>query len=219
MEIQRRVFILALFITLVLTPVFRWVARRLNFFDLPGPLKSHKEPVPYLGGLAVYLGFIIPVFVLTGIFCKMPGLGIIAGGTIILIMGLIDDARKLPFYVKLIFQFAAALCVVFTTVRLTIDVLPYWLNLLLSIIWLVGITNAFNIIDFMDGLSAGVAFISAVFFFLIAMVTGNMDMQVLTLALAGAALGFLRYNFPKASIFMGDTGSGFISFIFSFFSI
>ena len=135
MEIQRRVFILALFITLVLTPVFRWVAHRLKFLDLPGSLKSHKEPTPYLGGIAIYLGFLLPLLVLSGIFFEKFGRGILIGGTIILIMGLIDDVKKLPFYVKLRFQFVAALCVVFAGIRLTIEILPDWANLLFTIIW------------------------------------------------------------------------------------
>jgi UDP-GlcNAc:undecaprenyl-phosphate GlcNAc-1-phosphate transferase len=129
----------------------------------------------------------------------------------ILILGLIDDFGALTAFIKFLGQFLAAFILYKSGIKIQWDILPDEVNLILTLIWIVGICNAFNIIDIMDGLAAGVTVISSVFLFIMVVLKGNSTViAVMTLALAGAVLGFLRYNFKPAKIYMGDTGSMFI---------
>ncbi|MER3422147.1 MAG: undecaprenyl-phosphate alpha-N-acetylglucosaminyl 1-phosphate transferase [Nitrospiraceae bacterium] len=177
--------------------------------DCPdGRLKHQREPVPYLGGLAIYLAFLVSL-AFTFEF-RQDVLGIVLAGTLVLILGLIDDFGVLTPGTKLAGQLLAVFVLIKSGVRIEIASLPDWLDLLLTIVWMIGIINAFNLLDIMDGLSSGVALISAIFLLAIAIFNGDTTIAFMLAALAGSLLGFLRYNFHPAMIYMGDAGSLFL---------
>ena len=211
----------SLILSFILTPLFKKIAIRYDILDKPTPLKNHTIPVPYLGGGAIFLAFFLSVLLWgiakTGYSKEL--FSIILGGGIIVLLGLVDDIRKLSPWTKFFVQLIASLVLILNGMKLTIQVLPAFLNLTLTVLWVIGITNAFNIIDVMDGLSAGVAFIASGIFFIIALMTGNMAVGIMSASLCGATFGFLRYNFKPAQIFMGDMGSGFLGFIISAIAI
>jgi UDP-GlcNAc:undecaprenyl-phosphate/decaprenyl-phosphate GlcNAc-1-phosphate transferase len=202
-------FILSFLLALYLTPIMRQAAIRFQIVDRPdGHLKHQKEAIPYLGGLAVYLAFLVTV-ALTFSF-DQEVLGILLGGTLVLILGLIDDLGFLSPYVKLTGQLLAAFVLVKSGIRVEIAFLPNWLNLPISVMWIIGITNAFNIIDIMDGLAAGVACICCFVLFLVAVMNDHTMIALMAISLAGALAAFLRFNFAPARIYLGDMGSLFL---------
>jgi UDP-GlcNAc:undecaprenyl-phosphate GlcNAc-1-phosphate transferase len=217
-------FLFALAVAYVLTPLFRKIALKFEILDRPVPnLKIHSSPVPYLGGLAIWLAFI---FTLLGVrfLTNFPTgtlrnlRGIFYGGTLIMVLGLIDDIWKLDYRVKLFGQFIASIILILYNIRIEfVSSLP--LSIFLTIFWVVGITNAINIIDIMDGLAAGVVVIAGLAFSFIALPTEKIYVNFAALALAGSCLGFLRYNWQPARIFMGDSGSLFIGFILAAISL
>ncbi len=202
-------FLLALGFALWLTPRLREAALRFGITDKPdGKLKTHREPIPYLGGLAIYLAFLLSL-ALTFDFSREV-LGLLLAGSIVVILGLLDDLGQLGPWTKLIGQSVAVLVLIKSGIYIKLIFLPEWLALGLSVLWLLGVTNAFNLIDIMDGLSAGTAAVAALVLFVVAELAGNGASATIALALAGSCLGFLRYNFQPARIYMGDTGSLFI---------
>jgi len=208
-------FLIALMASFFLTPAFRLLAWKIGFVDRPSPRKIHGEPIPLLGGLAIYLAFSLALASAGGF--KGHLLGILLGAALLLILGLIDDRKGMDLKVKLSGQILAALIVVSLGVRTSFLGSPF-LNVPFTILWIVGITNAFNLLDNMDGLSAGLAVISATAFSAIASRYGGLGPEQLPTALAsaslaGACLGFLPYNLYKATIFMGDAGSNVLGFI------
>lgn len=205
-------FLVSLALSLLLTPIMMEAARKHDIVDRPdGALKNHAEPVPYLGGLAVYIAFVVTLGLLLSTFKNDIVLGLLSAGSMILILGLVDDFGALSATVKFLGQFLAAFILYKSGIRIQIALLPDFLNAALSILWIVGICNAFNIIDVMDGLAGGVAVIACFFLFLVAVLKGNNAvLPVMALTLGGSVLGFLRYNFPPARIYLGDTGSMFI---------
>lgn len=169
--------------------------------------------MPLLGGLAIYISYVGAVFLNFNFSVELKG--IIIGGTIILVIGLIDDIKHISATWRLISQIFASSVLVISGVKLSF--LPNtWLGnggeVLLTIIWIVGITNAVNFFDGMDGLAAGLTAICALSFFTVAQITGQPYLGYLTIALAGSCLGFLKFNFKPASIFLGDAGSTFLGF-------
>ena len=205
-------FLLSFSLALYLTPIMKKAALKFGIVDKPdGRLKKQKEPVPYLGGVAIYLAFLIAL-ALTFSFSREV-LGILLGGTLVLLLGLVDDFGVLEPKVKALGQLLAALVLVKCGIYIKLYFLPPYIAIPLSIIWLVGLSNAFNIIDVMDGLAAGVGFVSSVFLFIVAFINGRPVIAALTIALAGSLLGFLRYNFHPAEIYMGDAGSLFIGLL------
>jgi UDP-GlcNAc:undecaprenyl-phosphate GlcNAc-1-phosphate transferase len=202
-------FLLAFALALYLTPLMRKAALKFGLVDRPdGRLKKHKDPVAYLGGIAIYLSFLIALALVFQFSQEI--LGILLSTTLVLLLGIVDDFGVLEPKIKFLGQLLAALVLVKCGIRIQLVFLPDYISIPLSIIWLIGITNAFNIIDIMDGLSAGVGFVSAVVLFLIAFMNNRHIIATLTIVLAGSLLGFLRYNFHPASIYMGDAGSMFI---------
>ncbi|MGH7409430.1 MAG: glycosyltransferase family 4 protein [Candidatus Methylomirabilales bacterium] len=208
-------FVTAFLLALFLTPGVRTLAHRARVMDRPSPRKLHPRPVPLLGGLALYaaIGGAAALFA-----PPAPGLtGLVAGATLLLLTGLWDDTRGLRPRAKLLAQGAAALLALAGGV--SINFLPHpVLNWGVTVLWLVGLTNAFNLLDNMDGLSAGVAAISAGTFALLAARYAELGPEQLPTAVAGAAiagacLGFLRHNLYHASIFMGDAGSQTLGFL------
>ena len=205
-------FLISLGVTIALTPWMAQTARSVGMVDKPdGSLKVHKEPVPYLGGLAVFVGFLVgfsPFYDL-----DRQVLAIMLGGTLIILLGLLDDLGNLRPTTKLLGQALAVLIVMKAGIAIKIVFLPPVITYPLSFLWLMGMTNAFNIIDIMDGLSSGVAAIACALLFIVAVSSGQTGVAIMILALMGALLGFLRYNFQPAQIYLGDAGSLFIGFM------
>jgi len=206
-------FVFSFLLSFLLTPLVRYIAVRFKVLDVPNGRKIHKQPIPLLGGLAIYVSYIITLFLNFSFSRQLKG--IVLGGTIIMIMGIVDDIKHVPASSKLIIQVLAALILIGYGVRL--DFLPnsWWGRageIILTSVWLVGITNAVNFFDGMDGLAAGLAAICSLSFFVIAHLTGQAYLGFLTIALAGSSLGFIRYNFKPASVFLGDGGSTFLGF-------
>jgi len=205
-------FMLSLGLSLYVTPIVRKGALLYDIVDRPdGKLKNHKDPVAYLGGVAVYLAVLLTLALTFDLSREI--LGILLSGTIIVILGIIDDFKVLPPKIKFIGQAIAAFVLIKSGIYIKLVFLPLWLNLILSFLWLMVITNAFNIIDVMDGLAAGIGCLVAIILFIVAIMNQHVLIAILTIALAGSLLGFLRYNFEPAKIYLGDTGSLFIGLL------
>lgn len=202
-------FVLALCLCLYITPAVIEAALQYDIVDRPdNNLKKHREPVAYLGGIAVYLSFLFTL-ALTFSFSREV-LGLLLAGTIIALLGIIDDLRPLGPKIKLAGQAIAVFVLMKSGIHIQIVFLPLPVCLAITLLWLMTTINAFNIIDIMDGLSAGVACVISLVLFTVAVLNGNYMIAVLTASLAGALLGFLRYNFEPARIYLGDTGSTFL---------
>lgn len=202
-------FALAFSLSLYLTPMVRKAALQFGIVDKPdGKLKQQKSPVAYLGGLAIYLSFLISL-ALTFSF-DQEVLGLLLAGTIIVVLGLIDDFGVLSPVVKLCGQCIAIFTLIRSGIYIKLAFLPWYVAFPLSFFWLIGIINAFNIIDVMDGLSSGVAFTCSLTLFVVGVLNGSLVIAIMAIALGGSLLGFLRYNFEPANIYLGDTGSMFI---------
>lgn len=202
-------FLLSFSLALYLTPRVRDIALRLNIVDIPdNNLKQHNGPVPYLGGAAIYIAFLVTL-ALTFDFSREV-LSLLLGGSIVLIIGLVDDLKVLSPGLKLIGECLAVLALMKSGIRMKLTFIPIWISIPVTILWLIGITNAFNLIDIMDGLSGGVAFIACLCLFWVASLNGRTMIAIMTIALGGSILGFLRWNMPHARIYLGDAGSLFI---------
>ncbi|MDO8670090.1 MAG: MraY family glycosyltransferase, partial [Dehalococcoidia bacterium] len=164
------------------------------------------------GGAAIYGAVFVAILVFSDRFNLSQFLGILLGATFISFLGFWDDSRGLRPIIKLLGQFAAACLLIAAGVQVDLVAEP-WVNYAITILWVVGITNAMNLLDNMDGLSGGIAAVAAAFFFLLAAMSGQYLVASLAMALLGACLGFLWYNFNPASIFMGDAGSLFLGFV------
>jgi UDP-GlcNAc:undecaprenyl-phosphate GlcNAc-1-phosphate transferase len=205
-------FVLAFFLSLYGVPLARQAALKHQLVDRPdGRLKQQREPVPYLGGLALYLAF-IGSLAFTFEF-RQDVLGVLLAGTLVVMLGLIDDLGVLSPGKKLAGQLVAVFVLIKSGIRIEIAALPDWLDLGLTVLWMIGMINAFNLLDIMDGLAAGIGFIAAAFLFLVAVLNGDSTIAFLLAALGGSLLGFLRYNWHPAKIYMGDTGALFLGFI------
>ena len=201
----------ALVVAVGATPLIRRFALRFGYTDQPDQRKIHSQPVPLLGGAAIYLAFVVVLLLFGDRDYVNQVVGIFVGATLISLMGVADDRWGLGSYVKLFGQLMAASILVYSGVQ--IQVFGSWLDIVITIVWVIGITNALNLLDNMDGLAGGIAMIAAVFFTLLASMSGQYLVGALAAALAGACAGFLVYNWNPAHIFMGDTGSLFIGFL------
>lgn len=206
------VFIGALLIAIAATPVARRIAPKLGVMDQPNPRKVHARPMPLLGGAAIVSASLLTLLLLRDRF-EFQQLGsILLGAALVALLGFYDDRWGLRPILKLIGQIVAAIILIFSGVKVT--ALPEeWMNLTVTLVWVVGLTNSLNLLDNMDGLSSGVAAVCASFFLVMAALSGQIYVSALAAALLGATLGFLVYNFNPASIFMGDTGSMFLGFL------
>ena len=164
--------------------------------------------MPYLGGIAIYLSFLLALAF--SFELDQEVLGLLLAGTIVLLLGFIDDLGFLKTWGKFIGQLIAVLVLVKSGIFIKLVFLPTYVSIPLTFLWLVGIMNAFNIIDVMDGLTAGVALFASIAFFFVALLNGRIMIAIVAITLAGSLLGFLRYNFNPARIYMGDTGSMFL---------
>jgi UDP-GlcNAc:undecaprenyl-phosphate GlcNAc-1-phosphate transferase len=221
-------FFFALIISLGLVPLVRRVSMQRDMVVIPRDDRWHKDPTPTLGGIGIVLAFSITL--IASSFLNPSGTeipwGIIGGALIIFFLGLYDDIKELSPPTKLAGQIVAASLVVaqgystnFFTPRIENPIVAQIPNILLTMVWIVGITNAINLLDNIDGLAAGIAFATAIFLGFLFWRAGNYSLLAVSLALAGSVLGFLVYNFPPASIFMGDSGSMFLGFILSVLAI
>ncbi|WP_160045143.1 MULTISPECIES: MraY family glycosyltransferase [Paenibacillus] len=219
-------FIVSLVIVLALIPPLRKLAIRVDFVDRPTSRKIHKEPVPHLASIAIFLGFMIPYVILSRHW-DLEMAGIVAGSLLILGIGIVDDwyktrGKDFPALPKTIVQVGAAVIVYFcgiSFVGVTIPftghmvVFPEWLQFILTILWIFGVTTVINFMDGLDGLSGGVAGISALTLFVVAIAKGQTQSAIMAIILVGVALGYLKYNKPPAKIYMGDAGATFIGFM------
>lgn len=237
-------FVLAFIIAFCATPMAKKLAMKVGAIDIPkDERRMHKKPIALMGGSAIIAGFVISVFFNTLSTSKIftPGkelLGLMTGAAIISVMGILDDIRTLNSKVKLLFQIIAAVAVVLISdsTRITMLTNPFVssgvsflspvISYPLTVLWIVGITNAINLIDGLDGLAAGVSSISSLALFFVSILRPDalnpaltIYTAVITAALAGSTLGFLPFNFNPAKIFMGETGSAFLGFTLGVISI
>ena len=202
-------FVFSFILSLYLTPLMRRAALQFGIVDHPdGKLKKHEKPMPYLGGIAIYLAFLLALAF--SFKLDQEVLGLLLAGTIVLLLGFIDDLGFLKTWGKFVGQLIAVLVLVKSGIFIKLVFLPTYISIPLTFLWLVGMMNAFNIIDVMDGLAAGVAFFATLAFFVVALLNGRMMIAIVAVTLAGSLLGFLKYNFHPARIYMGDTGSMFL---------
>lgn len=201
----------ALLLAIGVTPLARYAALRLGVTDAPAARKLHSNPVPLLGGAAIYVAFILALLFFGNRFYINEVVGIFVGATLMSLMGIADDRWELGSYIKLAGQLIAAGILIYSGVQ--VRLFGGWLDIALTLVWVVGMTNAMNLLDNMDGLSGGIAMIAAVFFTLLAALSNQYLVGALAAALAGACAGFLIYNWNPAHIFMGDGGALFIGFL------
>jgi UDP-GlcNAc:undecaprenyl-phosphate GlcNAc-1-phosphate transferase len=213
-------FLIGLLASLVLTVPVRALAIRVGMVDLPGPRKVHVTPIPLLGGLAIYGGVMLAIFTVFDGPARAQSFGIVTGATIVAIIGFLDDRGWLHHQIKLFLGMPlAAVILLASGVHTNIfeilvgGKIGNWLDGALTIVWVVGITASFSILDHMDGLCAGVAAVASAFFALLAYLNGQTVVTALAAATLGAAAGFLRWNFKPAKIFMGDGGAMFLGFL------
>jgi UDP-GlcNAc:undecaprenyl-phosphate GlcNAc-1-phosphate transferase len=218
------ILVLAFSFTALSTPICRILAIRLGIFDKPGGHKIHQETTPLLGGAAVFLGFSLPL-VINGVFDLEFG-AILFAALVIFAIGVMDDTINLKAHLKLIVQIVLALGLAFLGVRIALipetTLLGSTVNCLLSVIWIVGITNAMNFFDGMDGLATGLGAIIAIFLAIVALQMDDPFVGWAAVAMIGACLGFLPYNFrprKRALIFLGDAGSTTIGFLLASLAI
>src|SRR5579863_6230646 len=213
-------FVVALLASLGLTIPVRHLALRYGMVDKPGPRKVHVNPIPLLGGTAIYLGFVLAILLTRHGVSEQQIVGILAGATLLAIVGFLDDGGLLHHQVKLFIGMPiAAIFLIASGIRAQLfsqfvpGIAGLALDWCLTVVWVVGITAAFSILDHMDGLCAGIAAIAAGFFTISAAMNGQTLVRTLGAATLGAALGFLRWNFNPAKIFMGDGGAMFLGFL------
>ncbi|MDY5942622.1 MAG: MraY family glycosyltransferase [Oscillospiraceae bacterium] len=216
-------------VSFLMCPLVKSFAYKIGAIDVPKDnRRMHKKPVPRLGGLAIFLGFMVSILLFVCIDHQLRG--ILLGASIIVVLGVVDDMSPLRAYFKFCVQVAAALVAVFHGV--VIEILsnpnvfasnPYWelnwLSIPITVLWIVGITNAVNLIDGLDGLACGVSTISAVSMLVIALLVSEGAVALVMASLVGACLGFMPYNRNPAKMFMGDTGSTFLGYILATISI
>jgi len=206
-------FVFSFLLAFFSTKVIGRIAAKLKILDHPNERKIHKKPIPLLGGLAIFGSYVATIIFNFNFSRELKG--VVIGGTIILIIGLVDDIKHIPATWKLISQVLASSILILYGVKLSFLPSTWWGNageVLLTVIWVVGITNAVNFFDGMDGLATGLTVIGSLSFFIVAEITGQSYLGFLTIALAGSCLGFLKFNFKPASIFLGDAGSTFLGF-------
>ena len=236
MLINNNVFVIlalavAFLISFAATPMVISLAHKVNAIDVPRDARRvHKKPTPLIGGLAIFYGFIVSVLCFATI--DRETMGILIGAVIVVTAGVIDDITDMKAIVKLMCQIVAAAVVVYFDVRIEhfanpfygwfgppYIVMNYWVSVAVTMIWIVGVCNAVNLIDGLDGLAVGVSSIASMSLLALTLISENSNVAILTAAVAGAGFGFLPYNFNPAKIFMGDTGALFLGYILACISV
>lgn len=222
--------LLAAVVSFAITPLVKAFSVKVGAIDVPKDnRRMHDHPIPRLGGLAIFLGFMFAVLLMVPL--NGPERGMLLGAVIIVVLGIFDDIYALPAKLKLVVQIVAALVAVLSGNRIQVLsnpnifsenplwALPSWLSIAMTVVWIVAITNAVNLIDGLDGLACGVSTISSATMLVIALLVSESDVAMIMGALVGACVGFLPYNFNPAKIFMGDTGATFLGYIMATMSV
>ena len=219
----------ALVVSFLMTPVVKSFAYKVGAIDVPkDDRRMHKKPIPRLGGLAIFFGFMVSILLFVEITPEMRS--ILLGSVIIVVLGVVDDICALPAMLKFAVQIAAALIPAlngvviqaFSNPNIFSDNLYWvlgWLSIPFTVLWIVAITNAVNLIDGLDGLANGVSAISATTMLVIALLASEAEVAIVMAALVGACVGFMPYNLNPAKMFMGDTGATFLGYILATMSI
>ena len=219
----------ALLISFLATPIVKAFAKKVGAIDVPDEARRvHTHPIPRLGGLAIFLGFLLSVVLFADIDKQVQG--ILLGSVVIVIIGAVDDVVPLPALLKFAVQIVAALIAVFHGVVINILSNPNvfsdatflhlgYFSIPLTVIWIVAITNSVNLIDGLDGLAVGVSTISSVTMLIISLVVSDINVAVILAGLAGACVGFMPYNLNPAKIFMGDTGALLLGYVLATVSV
>jgi len=212
--------IIAFAVSYILTPYLAQVGKKQNMVDLPNHRKIHNGAIPNLGGIVIFFGFLLSLLFIVQIEGQIKIL--LAAGVIILLLGMVDDIVDLPPKLKFIIQMIPALMVIISNADLinifinnqlkSFDLLGYLLYPIL-ILWIVGVTNSINLIDGLDGLACGVSIITLITFFILGLKQNFESLNLVSIALTGSLLAFLRFNFYPAKIFLGDSGSTFSGFM------
>lgn len=221
--------IIAGLISFIMTPLVIRIARRFGAVDIPkDDRRMHKTPMCLWGGIAIFTGFFVSMFLFSNI-STVKLVGLFIASLIVLVTGMIDDIKPLGAKIKLLMQIVAALVLVFSGYKINyftdffgdsgVIQVSNWAALPITVIWIVGVTNTVNLIDGLDGLAAGISAIAAVTLSYIAILNHRYDAAMITLILAGSSIGFLPYNFNPAKIFMGDTGALFLGLVLSAVSV
>lgn len=221
-------FIIAFTIVMLLIPQLKKIAIKIDFVDKPTSRKIHKEPVPHLASVGIFLGFMVTYLAFSKDF-NDKAIALIVGSIMILSIGIVDDWFKtkqieFPALPKFIVQVSAAIVVYQSGVVFygftnpftnTFIMIPVILQFILTITWIFGVTTVINFIDGLDGLAGGISAISAITLFIVALLKGQLDSAMMSIILTGVIIGYLRYNKHPAQIYMGDAGATFIGFILS----
>ena len=212
--------IIAFAVSYILTPYLAQVGKKQNMVDLPNHRKIHNGAIPNLGGIVIFFGFLLSLLFIVQIEGQIKIL--LAAGVIILLLGMVDDIVDLSPKLKFIIQMVPALMVIISNADLinifinnqlkSFDLLGYLLYPIL-ILWIVGVTNSINLIDGLDGLACGVSIITLITFFILGLKQNFESLNLVSIALTGSLLAFLRFNFYPAKIFLGDSGSTFSGFM------
>ncbi|WP_037291460.1 glycosyltransferase family 4 protein [Saccharibacillus sacchari] len=228
-------FVLSLTVALILIPVLRRWAVQLDFVDKPRPdneRKLHREPIPLMAGIALFAGFAATYILFTDM-TPTESAAVLGGSLLILLIGLVDDwykvsQREFPALPKLIVQLLAALLVYLAGIRFSgfsnpftdsYVVLPEWLQLVLTLLWIFGVTTVINFTDGLDGLAGSLATISAGTLFVVAIAQQRGDSAIMAISLVGVGLAYLKYNKPPAKVYMGDSGATFLGFILAIIAL
>lgn len=221
--------LVAFLVSFASTPIVKIMAHKIGAVDIPkDERRMHKNPVARLGGLAIFYGFIVSILCFSDIDYNIRG--ILIGSVIIVSLGVLDDILQLKALPKLLVQIGAATVAVFHGIEITYVTNPNIFSderyislgmwaIPITIIWIVGVTNAVNFIDGLDGLAAGLSSISCISMLAISLITREINISILTVAVAGSVFGFLPFNLHPAKIFMGDTGSTFLGFFLACVSV
>ncbi|MBW2558004.1 MAG: undecaprenyl/decaprenyl-phosphate alpha-N-acetylglucosaminyl 1-phosphate transferase [Deltaproteobacteria bacterium] len=217
------IFLFSFSLSAILTPVMRLIALKLKIVDIPGGRKIHEKVTPLLGGVAIVVAFIVAL--LANMVLEKDLVFLLCGGVVVALMGLVDDWRGVSARLKLFVQILVVLILIHSGIVLNLfpyTLWGYWLNVLFTILWIIGLTNAMNFIDGMDGLAAGAGAIMSMFMGMVAFQTDQPFMGWIAIAMMGSCLGFLPFNFGlkrPASIYLGDAGSTFIGFMLAALAI
>jgi len=214
-------FLISMFTTIVLIPIFSSVAVKLNFLDMPNERKVHASPIPKVGGIAMTLGIVIPILLWAPVnnFVR----SVMLASWIIVIFGIVDDFKNINYKIKFAGQVAAALIVIYfgdlqiQTLGGLLPIgfeLPGFISIPLTLLFIVGVTNAINLSDGLDGLAGGICLLSFLCLGYLSYQQGYKGPVIFSVAMIGAILGFLRFNTYPASVFMGDAGSQLLGFLF-----
>ena len=235
-------FAIAFCVSVLLIPLVAQFAKRNKILDYPESRKMHSRPTPLLGGVGIFLGFLLTVIL--SLPHTKPFLGVLFGSTLIFLVSLLNDLKGLSVFTRLLFQFLGAFVMILFVVKVSFLPPTLWGDLgeiLITFLWVVGITNAMNFLDGLDGLVGGLSLITGIFFYVVARQVNQIYFGRLSLAMAGASLGFLPYNFPvpflyfkrilvkgkkkqsaeddRAKIFLGDCGATFIGAFYAGISV